>query len=77
MDRPRNGWTVLPRCTQQMAFAAEWLLLMYTDGIKRRFDAQPLLETAPGGDVIGAGHIEGMGSRNGRCDRARGSRVSV
>ncbi|MCC2630001.1 MAG: serine/threonine protein kinase, partial [Thermomicrobiales bacterium] len=45
--------SVLPRVRPvEMALAAEWLLLMYTDGIKRRFDAQPLLETAPGGEGL-------------------------
>ena len=45
--------SVLPRLRPvEMALAPAWLLLMYTDGIKRRFDAQPLLEAAAGGDGL-------------------------
>jgi hypothetical protein len=42
-----------------MALAPEWLLLMYTDGIKRRFDAQPLLETTADGDGLAQAILDG------------------
>ena len=35
-----------------MTLAPMWLLLLYTDGIKRRFDPQPLLEAAASGDGL-------------------------
>ena len=45
--------SVLPRVRPvEMALAPEWLLLMYTDGIKRRFDAQSLLEAGSSGDGL-------------------------
>jgi hypothetical protein len=52
--------SVLPRLRPvEMALAPEWLLLMYTDGIKRRFDVQPLLEAAPGGDELAQAVLTG------------------
>jgi serine phosphatase RsbU (regulator of sigma subunit) len=42
--------SVLPRVRPvEMALESGWLLLIYTDGIKRRFDVQSLLEAAPNG----------------------------
>jgi serine phosphatase RsbU (regulator of sigma subunit) len=42
--------SVLPRLRPvEMALAPDWLLLMHTDGIKSRFDAQSQLEAAPDG----------------------------
>src|SRR4051794_17124420 len=42
--------SVLPRVRPvEMTLAPGWLLLMHTDGIKRRFDAQPQLESTPDG----------------------------
>ena len=52
--------SVLPRVRPvEMALAPEWLLLMYTDGIKRRFDAQPLLEATPDGDGLAQAVLAG------------------
>jgi serine phosphatase RsbU (regulator of sigma subunit) len=52
--------SVLPRVHPvEMALASEWLLLMYTDGIKRRFDVQSLLEAAPGGDELAQAVLAG------------------
>jgi len=36
----------------ELALTPDWLLLLYTDGIKRRFDPQPLLEAAASGDAL-------------------------
>jgi serine phosphatase RsbU (regulator of sigma subunit) len=45
--------SVLPRVRPvEMALAPTWLLLLHTDGIKRRFDPQPLLEAAADGDGL-------------------------
>jgi serine phosphatase RsbU (regulator of sigma subunit) len=45
--------SVLPRLRPvEMVLAPGWLLLMHTDGIKRRFDAQSQLEAAPNGDGL-------------------------
>jgi serine phosphatase RsbU (regulator of sigma subunit) len=45
--------SVLPRLRPvEMALAPEWLLLIHTDGIKRRFDAQSQFEATPGGDGL-------------------------
>jgi len=45
--------SVLPRVRPvEMTLAPTWLLLLYTDGIKRRFDPQPLLEAAASGDGL-------------------------
>src|SRR5215212_6444825 len=52
--------SVLPRLRPvEMALAPAWLLLMYTDGIKRRFDTQPLLEPAPSGDGLAQAVLAG------------------
>ena len=52
--------SVLPRVRPvEMALAPGWLLLMYTDGIKRRFDAQPLLEASPDGDGLAQAVLAG------------------
>jgi serine phosphatase RsbU (regulator of sigma subunit) len=54
--------SVLPRLRPvEMALAPDWLLLMYTDGIKRRFDVQPLLEAAPGRDALAQAILTGWG----------------
>jgi serine phosphatase RsbU (regulator of sigma subunit) len=45
--------SALPRVRPvEMALAPEWLLLMHTDGIKRRFEAQSQFEAAPDGDRL-------------------------
>ena len=45
--------SVLPRLRPvEMALAPGWLLLMHTDGIKRRFDAQSQLEATSDGDGL-------------------------
>jgi hypothetical protein len=45
--------SVLPRVRPvEMALAPNWLLLMHTDGIKRRFDAQAQFEATPGGESL-------------------------
>jgi serine phosphatase RsbU (regulator of sigma subunit) len=45
--------SVLPRVRPvEMALAPDWLLLMHTDGIKKRFDAQSQFEAAPDGDRL-------------------------
>src|SRR5215212_6805451 len=45
--------SVLPRVRPvEMTLAPGWLLLMHTDGIKRRFDAQPQLESTRDGDGL-------------------------
>jgi serine phosphatase RsbU (regulator of sigma subunit) len=52
--------SVLPRMHPvELALAPEWLLLIYTDGIKRRFDAQSLLEPAPSGDELAQAVLAG------------------
>ena len=52
--------SVLPRLRPvEMALAPEWLLLMHTDGIKRRFDAQSQLEAAPDGDRLAQAILAG------------------
>ena len=51
-DRGIVGST-LPRIRPvEMALAPAWLLLMHTDGIKRRFDAQSQLEATSDGDGL-------------------------
>jgi hypothetical protein len=58
-DRGIVGST-LPRVRPvEMALASEWLLLIHTDGIKRRFDAQALLESAPGGERLAQAILAG------------------
>jgi serine phosphatase RsbU (regulator of sigma subunit) len=60
-DRGIVGST-LPRVRPvEMALASTWLLLLHTDGIKRRFDPQPLLETAAGGDGLAQAVLAGWG----------------
>ena len=45
--------SVLPRVRPvEMALAPDWLLLMYTDGIKKRFDAASQFEAAPDGNQL-------------------------
>jgi len=45
--------SVLPRVRPvEMALAPGWLLLMHTDGIKRRFEVQPLLKETRDGDGL-------------------------
>jgi len=52
--------SVLPRVRPvEMALAPKWLLLMYTDGIKRRFDAQSLLEDSSSGDGLAQAVLTG------------------
>ena len=52
--------SVLPRVRPvEMALASEWLLLMHTDGIKRRFDAQSQLAAAPGGERLAQAILAG------------------
>jgi serine phosphatase RsbU (regulator of sigma subunit) len=52
--------SVLPRLRPvEMALAPDWLLLMHTDGIKRRFDAQSQLEATPGGDRLAQAILAG------------------
>ena len=52
--------SVLPRVHPvEVALAPEWLLLIYTDGIKRRFDAQSLLDPAPSGDGLAQAVLAG------------------
>jgi serine phosphatase RsbU (regulator of sigma subunit) len=52
--------SVLPRVRPvEMALAPEWLLLLYTDGIKRRFDALSMLEAAPEGDGLAQAVLAG------------------
>ncbi len=58
-DRGIVGST-LPRVRPvEMALAPEWLLLISTDGIKRRFDAQSLLEAAPSGERLAQAVLAG------------------
>jgi serine phosphatase RsbU (regulator of sigma subunit) len=52
--------SVLPRLRPvEMALAPDWLLLMHTDGIKSRFDAQSQLEAAPDGDGLAQAILTG------------------
>jgi serine phosphatase RsbU (regulator of sigma subunit) len=52
--------SALPRVRPvEMTLAPKWLLLLYTDGIKRRFDPQPLLEAAAGGDGLAQAVLAG------------------
>jgi hypothetical protein len=52
--------SVLPRVHPiEMALAPGWLLLMYTDGIKRRFDPQPLFGATPDGDGLAQAVLAG------------------
>src|SRR5215207_151417 len=52
--------SVLPRLRPvEMALASDWLLLMHTDGIKSRFDAQSQLEANPGGDGLAQAILAG------------------
>jgi serine phosphatase RsbU (regulator of sigma subunit) len=52
--------SVLPRVRSvEMALSPDWLLLMHTDGIKRRFDAQSQLEAAPDGDGLAQAILAG------------------
>jgi serine phosphatase RsbU (regulator of sigma subunit) len=52
--------SVLPRVRPvEMTLAPEWHLVMHTDGIKRRFDAQPLLATTPDGDGLAQAVLAG------------------
>jgi serine phosphatase RsbU (regulator of sigma subunit) len=52
--------SVLPRVRPvEMALAPDWLLLMHTDGIKSRFDAQSQLEAAPDGDGLAQAILTG------------------
>jgi serine phosphatase RsbU (regulator of sigma subunit) len=52
--------SVLPRVRSiEMALAPDWLLLLHTDGIKKRFDAQSQLEAAPDGDGLAQAILAG------------------
>jgi serine phosphatase RsbU (regulator of sigma subunit) len=58
-DRGIVGST-LPRVRPvELALAPDWLLLMHTDGIKSRFDAQSQLEAAPDGDGLAQAILAG------------------
>jgi serine phosphatase RsbU (regulator of sigma subunit) len=52
--------SALPRVRPvELALAPDWLLLMHTDGIKSRFDAQSQLEAAPDGDGLAQAILAG------------------
>jgi serine phosphatase RsbU (regulator of sigma subunit) len=58
-DRGIVGSTLPKVRPVELTLAPDWLLLIYTDGIKRRFEAQSLIEAAPGGDGLAQAILTG------------------